>query len=179
MQTELEKMKQSGKKDKTSDPYKTPPPRVSAPTPQRCVEVHPPADRPPPVTEGAKMNRLRRLCEKKPSGRCRVPEAVHERWRKATKEEKEAMIEELEAANWSQDSYNRIAIATSTTMSLHDLYWNHCYIHRVLDPLLFAGTLCVPHHQEDDPEENAATKAKAGVVHEGANAEDIELVNVT
>lgn len=178
MQLELEKMKELGKKGKSSDPYKTPPPRVSAPTPQRPVEVHPPADRPPPQTEGAKMNRLRRLCEKKPSGKCRVPDAVHERWRKATKEEKEAMIEELEAANWSQDRYNRIAIATSTTMSLHDLYSN-IITHKVLDPLLFAGTLCVPHHQEDVPEENAATKAKAGVVHEGENAEDIELVNVT
>ena len=131
MQLELEKMKESGKKDKSSgsgrDPYKTPPPKVNAPTPSKPSQVHPPADRPPPQTEGAKMNRLRRLCEKKPSGKCNVPDALHERWRKATKEEKGAMVEELEAANWSKDSWDNIAIGTNTTMSLHDLYSNHYY----------------------------------------------------
>ena len=66
-------------------------------------DVQPPADRPAPQTEGAKLNRLRRLCELKPSGRCHVPKAIHEKWAKSTKAEKEAMIDELEKVNWSKD----------------------------------------------------------------------------
>jgi len=107
MQLEMEKMKDKNLPGK-GDTHKTPPPTVKAPTPTPKrhvqVEVHPPADRPPPQTEGAKMNRLRRLCERKPSGKCNVPDALHERWRKATKEEKEEMVDELEKANWSKDT---------------------------------------------------------------------------
>lgn len=32
------------------------------------------------LSEAAKDNRLRRLCEKKPSGRCHVTDEVHRRW---------------------------------------------------------------------------------------------------
>ena len=32
-----------------------------------------------------------------------VPTAVHERWKNGSKEDKEAMIEELEKVNWSKD----------------------------------------------------------------------------
>ena len=107
MQLEMEKMKDKTMSGK-DQVYKTPPPTVKAPTPTPKktvpVEIHPPADRPPPFTEGAKMNRLRRLCERKPSGKCKVPEALHEKWRKATKTEREDLIDELEKANWSEDS---------------------------------------------------------------------------
>ena len=59
---------------------------------------------PPPKTEGAKLARLRRICELKPSGKCAAGLEVHERWKKADKAEREAMVEELEKANWSKDS---------------------------------------------------------------------------
>ena len=107
MQLEMEKLKDKNVSGK-DQLYTTPPPTVKAPTPNPRkkvpVEIHPPADRPPPLTEGAKMNRLRRLCERKPSGKCRVGEALHDKWRKATKSEREELIDELEKANWSEDS---------------------------------------------------------------------------
>ena len=90
----------------------TPPPTVSGPTPKTTPApaekkskpvVVPPPERPPPATEGARLNRLRRLCEKKPSGRINVPTEIHEKWLYGSKEEREAMIEELEAVNWSKD----------------------------------------------------------------------------
>lgn len=106
---------------KQQSSFKTPPSKVSAPTPVGSPEkpakpvakakakasakaaVVPPPEGPPPMTEAAKHNRLRRLCEVKPSGRCNVPAAVHQKWAKSTREEKEAMIEELEKVNWNKD----------------------------------------------------------------------------
>ena len=96
----------------------TPPPRVSGPTPASTPQpkesssssgakkkgpVAPPPERPPPATEGAKQNRLRRLCEKKPSGRCNVPPEIHQKWLHASRDERDAMIEELDAVSWSKD----------------------------------------------------------------------------
>lgn len=46
-------------------------------------------------------------------------------------------------------------------------------------PVLFAGSFRVPHHQEDDPKETFPEKTEAGMVHKGANDEDLELVIVT
>lgn len=119
MALELQKLKENTKR---TDHFKTPPPKVSAPSPTKGSPtpvsstaqgskgdpkakkaICPPGDRPPPATEGAKLNRLRRLCEVKPSGKCQVPTAVHERWKNGSKEDKEAMIEELEKVNWSKD----------------------------------------------------------------------------
>ena len=111
----MEELKQL-KKPSTAEKFCTPPPTVSAPTPggqnpKKNADGNPTPralkdlqERPPPVTEGAKLNRFRRLCEVKPSGRCNVPTEVHERWKKSTKEEKEAMIEELERVSWDKDS---------------------------------------------------------------------------
>ena len=89
---------------KNTSCYQTPPPKIAAPSPAKAASSKvPPPERPAPVTEGAKLNRLRRMCEKKPSGRCNVPDAIHQRWKESTKEQKEAMIEELEKANWSKE----------------------------------------------------------------------------
>ena len=98
------------KRGKSHADLATPPPRVAAPSPKTTPatkpakgSVDPPGERPPPPTEGARMNRLRRLCEIKPSGKCQVPPEIHERWKKGNKEERESMLDELEAANWSKD----------------------------------------------------------------------------
>jgi len=121
MALELQQLKENTKR---VDNFKTPPPKVSAPSPEKGSPtpvsqtaqgskgdpkakkvIMPPGDRPPPATEGAKLNRLRRLCEVKPSGKCQVPASVHERWKHGSKEDKEAMIEELEKVNWSKDPF--------------------------------------------------------------------------
>ncbi len=39
----------------------------------------------------------------KPSGKCAAGQEVHERWKKADKSEREAMVEELEKAHWCKD----------------------------------------------------------------------------
>ena len=113
MQREMDKLRASGSTtSKKGKDVATPTPKIPAPSPANTPvpksgksvrEPMPPPERPPPATEGAKMNRLRRLCEVKPSGRCNVPQAIHERWAKSTKDEKEAMIEELEQVGWSKD----------------------------------------------------------------------------
>ena len=54
------------------------------------------------MSEAAKMARLRRICEKKPSGKIFVPQELHEKWRKSTREEKEAMIDVLENNGWDK-----------------------------------------------------------------------------
>ena len=118
MMREMQKLR--GEKSQSSSSMSTPAPKISAPSPAGTPvprtkekekkkekvdpkDVQPPADRPAPQTEGAKLNRLRRLCEMKPSGRCHVPKAIHEKWAKSTRAEKEAMIDELEKVNWSKD----------------------------------------------------------------------------
>ena len=105
------------------DSFQTPPPKVAAPSPKKPMEPskppRPPAgltatdSQPAPATEGAKLMRLRRLCEVKPSGRCAVPTEVHERWKKGGKAEREAMVEEFERANWSKDPCWHIFLGSS------------------------------------------------------------------
>lgn len=119
MAAELQKLKENSK---AVVPYQTPPPSIAGPSPKKgsspkreptpaaagepsssMSKACPDSQKPLPATEGAKLNRLRRLCEIKPSGKCQVPQEIHERWKSSTKEEKEAMIEELERAHWSKE----------------------------------------------------------------------------
>ena len=95
----------------TKHALKTPPPKIPAPSPAPSPapkpaakqKITPPPEISPPLTEGARLNRLRRLCEVKPSGKCNVPEQVHLRWKNSTKEEKETMCDELDILGWSKD----------------------------------------------------------------------------
>ena len=57
---------------------------------------------PEEISSPAKNNRLRRLCERKPSGRCKVPDWVHEQWVKGGPE-RLALREQLEAVDWDKD----------------------------------------------------------------------------
>lgn len=90
----------------------TPPPRVAAPSPAKQAKPaassssEPPP--PQPTTEGARQARLRRLCEIKTSGRCHVPPEIHRKWKHGTKEEREALADELEASGWAKDSYHNV-----------------------------------------------------------------------
>ena len=106
MQKEMEEMKRNVAKGSRSAgiAYQTPPPKVSAPSPKPKVKISPPPELKAPETEGARLNRLRRLCEMKPSGKCNVPEQIHLRRKNSSREEKEAMIDELEKNGWSKDS---------------------------------------------------------------------------
>ena len=55
-----------------------------------------------PTTEAAKNNRLRRLCEKKPSGRMQVPQEIHDIWAKGGPE-RLALRDQLEGCGWQKD----------------------------------------------------------------------------
>lgn len=54
------------------------------------------------MTDAAKNNRLRRLCERKPSGRLRVPEKVHKMWL-AKGHSREKLRQMLEDCDWDSD----------------------------------------------------------------------------
>ena len=54
------------------------------------------------LTEGAKNNRLRRLCERKPSGKLKVGEEIHARWAQGGAE-RQALRDQLEQCDWDQD----------------------------------------------------------------------------
>ena len=53
-------------------------------------------------SEAAKNNRLRRLCEKKPSGRLQVPQEIHDIWAKGGPE-RMALRDQLENSGWEKD----------------------------------------------------------------------------
>lgn len=114
MAEELAKLKGAKLNKKLS--FHTPPPKISAPSPEpkhpageasqadASAGLGTDAQSAPPATEGARLARLRRMCEMKPSGRCHVPPDIHKRWKEGTKADREAMVDELEAAGWSKDT---------------------------------------------------------------------------
>ena len=112
MQAEMDKLtKLKSAAASSGDNFKTPPPRIPAPSPnkeknkdiKKKVVLDPPREAGPPETEGARLGRLRRLCERKPSGRLNVPESIHLRWKNGGKSEREALIDELERSGWDKD----------------------------------------------------------------------------
>ena len=57
------------------------------------------------LTEGAKNNRLRRICERKPSGKCAVPDTIHEQW-KAGGHKCQALMDILAESKWDKDPFD-------------------------------------------------------------------------
>lgn len=54
------------------------------------------------LTEAAKNNRLRRVCERKPSGKCGVDDETHARWAKGGTE-RLALRDQLESCDWDKE----------------------------------------------------------------------------
>lgn len=52
------------------------------------------------MTEAAKKARLRRICERKPSGKIHCPEWLHEQWVKNS--DRDDMVAQLEKCNWQK-----------------------------------------------------------------------------
>lgn len=65
-------------------------------------EVEPESVEPGFLSEAAKNNRLRRVCEKKPSGRCHVSSEIHDRWLQGGSV-RLALRDQLEACDWDKD----------------------------------------------------------------------------
>lgn len=130
---ELEKLKlEKGKASpvKAVAPYQTPPPTVKAPSPAKvCGGAPPPPSGPPaaradpqaaaPASEGARMARLRRMCEMKPSGKCHVPMEIHQRWKSGNKAQREKLADELEKAGWAKDIHKHTHTCVHTWIHAH------------------------------------------------------------
>lgn len=71
-----------------------------------------------PQTEGARLNRLRRLCERKPSGRLLVPESIHLKWKNGGSD-REALMDELERAGWSKDRFKQKWLNNDTNNNIN------------------------------------------------------------
>ncbi len=54
------------------------------------------------LSEGAKLGRLRRLCERKPSGKLKVPENIHNMWKRGGHDRQE-LLHMLEEAGFEED----------------------------------------------------------------------------
>ena len=125
-----------------SSAYQTPPPKLTAPSPQDVKGKKKSGGAPPPPppgshhpidtlrgppaasipsTEGAKLQHLRRLCELKPSGKCNVSEDIHLRWKNGTKSDREAMIEELESVEWSKETKNILQYILNIELLLNSI----------------------------------------------------------
>ena len=63
--------------------------------------------RPNPSSDGlsteAKMAKLRRVCEKKPSGKCKVPEDIHLKWKNNNGDDRKELLDLLESSDWDKD----------------------------------------------------------------------------
>ncbi len=103
-------------KPKKPNKVKTPPATHPGPSPASAAKAPPRKDvkgRPEPeasesedlegLSQAAKLQRLRRLCEMKPSGTCRVPEAIHKRWA-AKGHSRQELLDALEEANFDEDN---------------------------------------------------------------------------
>jgi hypothetical protein len=51
----------------------------------------------------AKMAKLRRVCEKKPSGKVKVPEEVHLKWKQNKGDDRAELLKALEDSNWDKE----------------------------------------------------------------------------
>ena len=54
-----------------------------------------------PDSEGAKQARLRRLCERKPTGKLQCPEWLRNQWKNPAN--RPSLVEKFEAQNWNKD----------------------------------------------------------------------------
>lgn len=119
MQARLEamekEMKGQKKKDKkSSNATATPTPTHKAPSPASSASKTPSGTGPQQAevsdsedgdaepSMGAKLGRLRRLCERKPSGKLNVPIEIHEKWA-AKGHGREELLAELESCNFDTD----------------------------------------------------------------------------
>lgn len=57
----------------------------------------------PACSEAARMARLRRVCEKKPSGKLHVPEEIHQKWLANSGKDREELLDALKQCNWDKD----------------------------------------------------------------------------
>lgn len=97
------------KMEKNDPPTKTPPAKRRAPSPSGSAPSSKSRGSDPPTTQGAKEQRLRRVCEEKPSGRCHVTSEIHDMWKKGGIS-RAKLMEQFESANWDKDRVHRLYV---------------------------------------------------------------------
>lgn len=122
LRTQMAKMEETlaalslgGNKPSNGKPKKTPPPNPKVKSkPAKSSQPpmdDPSGDEPEPETEtdgddelsdAAKKARLRRLCERKSTGKLKVPEEVHQLWRQGG-HARDELCRILEESSWDQD----------------------------------------------------------------------------
>lgn len=55
------------------------------------------------ASEAARSARLRRVCERKPSGKLLVPEDIHLKWKNNCGRDRDDLLEALESCDWDKD----------------------------------------------------------------------------
>ncbi len=87
-----------------------------------------------PVTAAARAARLRRVCERKPTGKLNCPEWLHDMWKNTAN--RNSLTEKLEASNWDKDRSTVFCLTsimlfwvtfTYKTLTLHS-------VHRIFNP---------------------------------------------
>ena len=166
MQAQLEALQGASS---SQEPFEKKDPKAAA----SKSKVQPPPGKSLPETDAAKDARLRRLCEKKPSGRLQVPEEMHLKWKSASREERDDMIALLEQVGWnkdqsiSNDHYMLIFLSFQTiNYSILDSY--------PMAPL--RGAVCVPGYEISDQDQQVVKEEAQGMAHGGDNVDHAEMV---
>ncbi len=81
-------------------------PPESSPVSTTTSTKRPPVGSEVPLTQAAKDARLRRACERKPSGKLKVPESVHLKWKNGSRADREELLDTLAACDYDQDRKN-------------------------------------------------------------------------
>ena len=102
MQAELAALESSGSSKEVYKPSKGDSQKTNSSS-AKPAKPAPPFGTELPQTEAAKDARLRRLCERKPSGRLQVPVSLHKKWKGASREEKDHMVDILDSVGWNKD----------------------------------------------------------------------------
>ena len=62
-----------------------------------------PSDQSSETSEAARNARLRRVCERKPSGKLLVPEDIHLKWKNNCGRDRDDLLDALESCQWDKD----------------------------------------------------------------------------
>lgn len=89
----------------SNDEFKKAPPKTAAKAKADKKQVKPvvPSEPSGETSEAARNARLRRMCERKPSGKLLVPEEIHQKWKNNCGRDRDDLLDALEACDWDKD----------------------------------------------------------------------------
>lgn len=131
-------------------------------------------------SEEARLHRLRRVCERKPSGRLNVPEHIHLQWLKGDRTTRLKMLDVLESASWNKDLMVLWCVLEILMKSYeYNEQFLMCLYHYSLTtwyPTVLGGICeddCLPLQAEED---SKAGKDQTWLVYPGRHEGNLEVV---